>query len=74
MRYSNSEPNQVWKWDLQPMWPEALRSRLSFISPRKDVVYELNYFEAKISAILKRHCCYSNGSCVINFCAKIQIL
>jgi hypothetical protein len=25
MRDSNSEPNQVWKWDLQPMWPEALR-------------------------------------------------
>jgi hypothetical protein len=24
MRDSNSEPNQVWKWDLQPMWPEAL--------------------------------------------------
>jgi hypothetical protein len=21
---SNSKPNQVWKWDLQSMWPEAL--------------------------------------------------
>jgi hypothetical protein len=30
MRDSNSEPNQVWKWDLQPMRPEALPSRLSF--------------------------------------------
>ena len=29
-----------------------------------DVVYELNYFKAKISAILKRHCCHSNGSSV----------
>jgi hypothetical protein len=37
MRDSNSESNQVWKsWDLQPMWPEALRSRLSFLSPRKE--------------------------------------
>jgi hypothetical protein len=36
MRDSNSEPNQVWKWDLQPMWPEALPSRLSFLSPRKE--------------------------------------
>ena len=26
-----------------------------------DVLFELNYFKAKISAILKRHCC--NGSC-----------
>jgi hypothetical protein len=23
----------VWKWDLQPMWPEALPSHLSFLSP-----------------------------------------
>jgi hypothetical protein len=23
----------------------------------------LNYFKAKISAILKRYCCHSNGSC-----------
>jgi hypothetical protein len=29
-----------------------------------DVVYELNYFKSKISAILKHHCCHSNGSCV----------
>jgi hypothetical protein len=37
MRDSNSEPNQVWKLDLQPMWPEAaLRSRLSFLLPRKE--------------------------------------
>jgi hypothetical protein len=44
MRDSNSEPNKVWKWDLQSMWPEALRSRLSFLSPRKEPLepgYEL---------------------------------
>jgi hypothetical protein len=29
MRDSNSEPNQVWKWDLQPMWP----CRGPFFSP-----------------------------------------
>jgi hypothetical protein len=29
MQDSNYEPNQVWKGDLQPMWPEALRSRLA---------------------------------------------
>ena len=23
MRDSNSEPNQVWKWDLQPMCPDV---------------------------------------------------
>jgi hypothetical protein len=28
MQDSNFEPNQVWKWDLQLMWPEALPSRL----------------------------------------------
>jgi hypothetical protein len=28
--------NQVWKWDLQSVWPEALRSCLSFLSPRKE--------------------------------------
>jgi hypothetical protein len=36
MRDSNSEPNQVWKWDLQSMWPEGLPSRLLFLSPRKE--------------------------------------
>jgi hypothetical protein len=33
---SNSEPNQLSKSDLQSMWPEALPSRLSFLSPRKE--------------------------------------
>ena len=28
MRDSNSEPNQVWKWDLQSIGQEALPSRL----------------------------------------------
>jgi hypothetical protein len=36
MRDSNFEPNQVWNWDLQPMWPEALLSGISFLSPRKE--------------------------------------
>jgi hypothetical protein len=35
------------------------------------VVYELNYFKAKISAILKRHCCHSNG---ITLFTKIYLL
>jgi hypothetical protein len=29
-----------------------------------DVVYALNYFKAKISTIMKRHCCHCNGICV----------
>ena len=31
----SSEPSQVWKWDLQSMWPEALRFHLLFLSPSK---------------------------------------
>jgi hypothetical protein len=29
-----------------------------------DIVFELNVFKVKISAILKRHCCQRNGSWV----------
>ena len=39
-----------------------------------DVIFELmNYFKAKISAYLKRHCCHSNDSC-LTFVKKIQAL
>ncbi len=27
-----------------------------------ELVFKLNYFKGKISAILKRHCCHSNHS------------
>jgi hypothetical protein len=36
MQDSNSEPNQEWKCDLQPMCPEALPSRYLFLSPRNE--------------------------------------
>ena len=29
-----------------------------------ELVFQLNYFKGKISAILKRHCCHSNDSYV----------
>ena len=35
-----------------------------------DLIFKLNNFKSKISAILKRHCCYSNGSCDSFFSKK----
>jgi hypothetical protein len=40
-----------------------------------NVVHQINYFKTKISSILKRHCCNTNGSCVIlvqKYCSKSQ--
>ena len=50
MRDSNSEPNQVWKCDLQPTWPVG--SCLSFLSPRKEPL-EPGYWKYKLQKQLQ---------------------
>jgi hypothetical protein len=37
------------------------------------LIFKLNNFKPKISAILNRHCCHNNGSCDSFFFEKIQL-